>query len=443
VIIRNATILCFQDLSQRKGVDLRIADGRVVEIGQGLDRPGSTSDSARSAARGEELIDASGLYLIPGLVNLHAHTAMTLLRGAAEDVNEERWFNDYVWIYERNLEPEDVYVGTLLGAAEMLLSGVTCVADHYFHMDQAFAAYKTAGMRADLSWVVFGTGEDWEKRVEQTFEFLNEYRDKDPRITLSLGPHSPYICPHPFLRRVSDGASEMGLKMHIHVSETGEQVQSSLAEHGKTPVEVLWDTEVLRPGTILAHAYYATDSDLELIRDSGAGVAHCAKTYLKFGDVHDFLPRALTAGVKVGLGTDGPCSNNTLSIFEAARDAAYIAKSDRDDAEVAPIAEVLPLVHRGGEILGFPGYGRIEEGGLADLVLIDPAAANMVPEHNVFANLLFSLNERNIHTVVVDGRVVVRQGALVNIEIKEVIAKTVEIVSRITNRDYDGPLQRY
>ena len=159
-----------------------------------------------------------------------------------------------------------------------------------------------------MSWAVFGTGKDWEKRIEQTFEFLNEYRDKDPRITLSLGPHSPYICPHPFLRRISDRASEMGLKTHIHVSETGEQVQSSLAEHGKTPVEVLWGTEVLRPGTILAHAYYATDSDLELIRDSGAGVAHCAKTYLKFGDVHDFLLRALTAGVKVGLGTDGPCS---------------------------------------------------------------------------------------------------------------------------------------
>ncbi len=180
-----------------------------------------------------------------------------------------------------------------------------------------------------------------------------------------------------------------------------------------------------------------------MIRDSGAGVAHCAKTYLKFGDVHDFLLRALEAGVRVGLGTDGPCSNNTLGIFEAARDAAFIAKSVRDDAEVAPIAEVLSLVHRGGEILGFPGYGRIQEGSLADLVLIDPATANMVPEHNVFANLLYSLNERNIHTVIVDGRVVVRAGALVNVDLSEVVAETVEILKRITNRDYDGPLQRY
>jgi 5-methylthioadenosine/S-adenosylhomocysteine deaminase len=132
-----------------------------------------------------------------------------------------------------------------------------------------------------------------------------------------------------------------------------------------------------------------------------------------------------------------------LSIFEAARNAAFIAKSVRDDAEAAPIAEVLPLVHRGGEILGFPDYGRIREGSLADLVLIDPATANMVPEHNVFANLLYSLTERNIHTVVVDGRVVVRQGTLVNIDLKELIRKTVEILTRITNRDYDGPLQRY
>jgi 5-methylthioadenosine/S-adenosylhomocysteine deaminase len=310
-------------------------------------------------------------------------------------------------------------------------------------MDRAFEAYRKAGMRADLSWAVFGAGDGWEQQADQTLEFVREYRDRDSRINLSLGPHSPYICPHAFLRRIADQAGELDLKMHIHVSETREQVERSLSEHGRTPVEVLRDTGVLRSTTILAHAYYATESDLELIRDAGAGAAHCAKTYLKFGDVHDFLLRASAAGVKVGLGTDGPCSNNTLSIFEAARDAAFIAKSHRDDAEAAPIAEVLPLVHRGGEILGLPGYGRIEVGGLADLVLIDPAAPNMVPEHDVFANLLYALNERNIHTVIVDGKVVVRRGALVNLDLKEVIAKTIEIVSRITNRAYDGPLQRY
>lgn len=431
MIIRNATILSFKDLSRRSGVDLRIAEGRIREIGESL--PNGS----------EELIDASGMYLIPGLVNLHSHTAMTLLRGAAEDVNAERWFNDYVWIYERNLQPEDVYVGTLLGAAEMLLSGVTCVADHYFHMDQAFRAYQQAGMRADLSWAVFGAGEGWQGQYEQALEFLREYRDKDHRITLSLGPHSPYICPQSFLRQVAEKAEEMQLKMHIHVSEEPGQVQDSLAALGKTPVEVLRDTGILRQGTILAHAYYATDGDLELIRDSGAGVAHCAKTYLKFGDVNDFLLHALSAGVKVGLGTDGPCSNNTLSVFEAARDAAFIAKSSRRDAEVAPIAEVLPLVHRGGEILGLPGYGRLQEGCPADLVLIDPATPNMVPEHNAFASLLYSFSERNVHTVFVDGRVVVRRGVLANIDLGEVFAKSVEIVSRITNRDYEGPLRRY
>jgi len=431
LIIRNATTLCFQKLSRRSGVDVRLAEGHIREIGRDL------------PADGEELIDASGMYLIPGLVNLHSHTAMTLLRGAAEDVNEQRWFNDYVWIYERNLQPEDVYFGTLLGAAEMLLAGVTCVADHYFHMDRAFEAYQQAGMRADLSWTVFGTGEGWQKQFEHTLEFVREYRDREPRINLSLGPHSPYICPQSFLRQVAEKAAELDLKMHVHACETGEQVEQSLSEHGKTPVEILHDTGVLRPGTILAHSYYATNRDLEMIRECGAGVAHCAKTYLKFGDVNDFLLRALAAGVKVGLGTDGPCSNNTLSIFEAARDAAFIAKSSRDDAEVAPIAEVLPLVHRGGEILGLPAYGQLQEGSLADLVLIDPATPNMVPEHNVFANLLYSLNPRNIHTVIVDGRIVVRQGSLVNIDLGEVMAKSTEIVSRITNRDYDGPLQRY
>ncbi len=131
---------------------------------------------------------------------------MTLLRGAAEDCTVEDWFNRHIWRYERALRPEDVYWGTLLGAAEMLLAGVTCAADHYFHMDRAWEAYRESGMRADLAWAVFGTGEGWERQWAQALEFSRAFAGRDPRLTVSLGPHSPYICPESFLRTAAEAA---------------------------------------------------------------------------------------------------------------------------------------------------------------------------------------------------------------------------------------------
>jgi 5-methylthioadenosine/S-adenosylhomocysteine deaminase len=435
MIIRRATLIDLAATavgSGRDPADLRIEGGRVAEIGRHL--PASAS---------EEVIDASGMYLLPGLVNAHAHTAMTLLRGAAEDVREESWFNEHIWIYERNLKPEDVYWGTLLGAAEMLRAGVTWVADHYFAMEQAFRAYRQAGMRADLAWAVFGAGEGWDAQYQEALEFTLAYRQREPTITVSLGPHSPYICPPAFLRRVAEKAGELGLRMHVHVAEVERQLRRSLEQTGMTPVEVLESTGVLREGTILAHACYATDRDLERIRISGAGVAHCAKTYLKFGDLPDLLPRALEAGVPVGLGTDGPASNNALSIFETARDAALLAKCARRDPTVAPLAAVLPLVHGGGRLLGLPGYGRIEAGSLADLVLLDPRTPNLQPESDLRANLLYSLQERDVHTVIVDGRVVVREGRLLSVDLEELYARVREITARLRTRTSDRPLQRY
>jgi 5-methylthioadenosine/S-adenosylhomocysteine deaminase len=164
---------------------------------------------------------------------------------------------------------------------------------------------------------------------------------------------------------------------------------------------------------------------------------------MKFGDVRDFLPRALAAGVRVGLGTDGPASNNTLSIFETARCAALLAKSAVRDARAARIGEILPLCHAGGEVLGLAGYGRLEEGSLADLVLLDPRTPSMVPEHDVFANILYSLGERNVHTVIVDGKVLVREGRLLHLDMEELRRRAAEITSRLVAGAAGQPLQRY
>jgi len=360
MILRGATIL--------DGVDVHIAEGRIRRI---VATRGTARAAGDPAAADQQVLDCRGLYLIPGLVNTHSHTAMTLL----------------------------------LGAAEMLLGGVTCVADHYFHIDRAWEAYRESGMRADLAWAAFGAGEGWQRQWAEALEFSRAFAGREPRLAVSLGPHSPYICPESFLRTATEAAG------------------------------------VLRPGTVLAHA--ATDRALTIIREHGAGIAHCAKTYLKFGALPDILPRALAAGVTVGLGTDGPASNNTLNIFETARDAALLAKCARGDPSVARVGEVLPLCHRVGEVLGLPGYGRVEEGSLADLVLLDPRHPALVPEHDLFANLLYSLGERSVHTVIVDGKVVVREGRLLTIDLEDLRRRAGEIASRLVRAAGQAPIQSY
>jgi len=430
MLIRDTAVLSLGDLSFREHTDVLIQGNRVLRLGSNLDTSADT-------------IEGSGCYLIPGLVNLHSHTAMTLLRGVAEDVTVEDWFNSHIWLYEKNLTPYDVYVGTLLGAAEMLLSGVTWVADHYFHMDQAAQAYMDAGMRADLAWAVFGVGDGWEARYEEALDFTRAFKDHDPRISVSLGPHSPYLCPDHFLKTVATLAGELGLDMHIHASEEEAQVSRTLQERDMTPIEVLDRTGVLRERTILAHAYYATDKDLRLIRDSGAYIAHCPKTYMRFGDVNDLLPRALRNGAHVGLGTDGAASNSTLSIFEAARDAALLAKCAARDSTVARIGEVFPMLFAGGEALGADGYGSIEEGALADLVLIRAGTPGMHPAHNLLANMLYSLDDRCVDTVLVDGRVVVRGGRLVNIDLDGLYREAAACAERLTRSICGAPLQVY
>ncbi len=435
--IKNISILSFKDQSVQKNMDVTIREGRISKISEG-----GVVSAPVSGNLNEIIIDGTGKYIIPGLINAHAHTAMTLLRGVAEDVSVDDWFNKHVWIYEQSLTPDDVYTGTLLGAAEMLLSGVTAVADHYFAMDRAFEAYEKSGMRANLAWAVFGTGSEADKQFGTAMNFTKMYRSKSSRISISLGPHSPYICPEEFLVKVAGVSGELNIPMHIHVSETEDQVVQSLKKTGLTPVQVLDKTGILKEGTILAHAYWATDKDLELIKKRRAGIAHCAKTYMKFGDVNDLLPRAVKAGVKIAFGSDGLASNNTVNIFETARDAALLAKCSTSSPETGKINEILPVLN-GGNVIGLKNYGEIKEGVLADLVIIDPSTPNMMPGYNIFADILYSLNNRNVDTVIVDGKVVVENGKLLTIDVAELREKALETSKRMVATVSDRPLQSY
>ena len=430
MIIKDGTILHFKDLSVEKA-DILIKGSKIERIAKNIE-----------SAPGEDVIDAKDFYIASGFANAHAHVPMVLFRGSAEDVKSTDWFNKYIWVYEQNLTPHDIYIGALLGAAEMLLNGVTTVFDHYFEMQEIFKAFTEAGIRGDLAWAVFGRGENSDENFKRAMEFTENYIEKSDLITISLGPHSPYICPESFLEKVADISKQSGLKVHIHVSEEEWEVEKSLKETGKTPIAYLNSLGILKEGTILAHAYYATDEELRIIKDTGARIAHAAKTYMRFGFMKDLLPRALKAGVDIALATDSPASNANLSIFEVARDAALLAKLSVKDAEAGRIEQIVPLLSRGAAFTG-KHVGQVKESYLADLVLIKKDSVSLVPETNIFANILYSLSARDIDTVLVNGNIVVKHGALVNIDLGEVLKEARKSAKHLIVRKTDKPMQTF
>lgn len=418
-----------------RGHDIDIAGDRIEAVA-----PSGSND----AAPGAEVVDASGMLAIPGLINTHAHVPMGIFRGLAEDVDIETWFNEYMWPLESNLTAEDVFWGMQLGLAEMIAAGVTSVADHYFHMDRAVEAVDRAGTRAALGWAVFGN--QGTEGVERTTSFAREYRGaSEGRITTWLAPHAPYTCDDEFLRSVAAEAERHEFGIHIHAAETADQTAAGLAADGRTPIRVLEDAGVLQHPTILAHCCGVTPEDIELMAERSCGVAHAPKTYLKLGMGSAPVIALRRAGVAVGLATDGPVSNNTLDILESLRLMALVAKHEAGDPGVMPVAEALTIATRGSaRVFGLPNdIGHLAPGFLADVVLIDLGGAHNQPPHDPAANLVYSTRASDVRTVICNGRILMRDRVLLTLDLEEIRARVGESMERLSQRVPESRIQLY
>jgi len=415
--------------------DVVVRGRRIAEI-----RP--TRELEPGAVR--EVIEGRGLLAMPGLINTHAHVPMGIFRGLAEDVDIETWFNDYMWPLESNLTPDDVYWGMLLGLAEMIQSGVTSVADHYFHMDRAADAVEAAGMRAALGWAVFG--DQGAAGVERTASFAADYDGAAAgRITTWLAPHAPYTCDAGFLRAVAHEAERLDLGIHIHAAETADQTRASLEAHRRTPIQILDDTGVLDRPTILAHCCGVTPADLKLMSKRPCGVAHAPKTYLKLAMGAAPVARMREAGIPVGLATDGPVSNNTLDILESLRLMAMVAKHDSGNPRSMTVAESLTIATRGSaRVYGRPDdLGHLDAGFLADLILVDLTGPHTQPLHDVPAALVYAARASDVRTVVCDGKVLMRDRRLLTIDLDEVVTRVADGMERLSRRVPGSRIQLY
>lgn len=382
----------------------------------------------------DEIIDCDGLLATPGFINTHTHIPMVLFRGLVEDVSVQAWFNDYIFPLESNLTPEDIYWGALLGIAEMIENGITSVADHYFFMDQVAEAIQDGGMRANLVWALFS--HNGEKMLDQSCQFIQRWQGaSNRRITTWLGPHAPYTTGPDYLRLCAVRAKDLGVGIHIHVSETAEQVSLSLKDFGITPIKMLEETGVLDVPTILAHCLFPSDEDIKILSDKPSGIAHAPKTYQKLGMGTTPLYKYLNAGIPVGLATDGAASSNTLDIMEQMREMVLTQKSFAADPTIMPVSEALEIAFPGSAkvMQNIDKLGDITPGKLADITLLRQDGLNVFPRYNPAANLIYSSRASDVDTVICDGKVLMLHRKLLTIDKKQVkqeISKRLERLSK-------------
>ena len=377
--------------------------------------------------------------LIPGLINLHTHAAMTLLRGLADDKPLMTWLNDHIWPAETKLlSQEFVLDGTELACAESLRAGVTCFADMYFYHDTAAAAVRKAGMRAALGGAIleFPTpyASDAEAYIHRAVAARQDF-DFDPTLKLLLSPHAPYTVSDATFERVAAIAAEMDVQMMVHIHETASEITDSLKQYKERPIARLDRLGVIGPNLIAVHCVHLNQAEIELFAAKGVHVAHCPVSNLKLGSGIAPIHAMLKANVNVGIGTDGTASNNRLDMLAEARLAGLLQKGVTGDAAALPAFKLLEMSTLApAKALGWDAeIGSLLPGKACDMVALNLDTIETQPVFDPLSHLFYAAGREHVSHVWVDGKVVLENGKLTRLDEAELIIKAKSWASRVAN----------
>ena len=412
--------------------NIGIADGRIAFAG--ADPQQAAAFRARCGTSLRE-IDGRGKVAMPGLVNLHNHVSMSLMRSYADDMPLMPWLTEKIWPFEAKLDGEDIYLGARLGIAEMLLGGTTTFVDMYWHSDRVADAVTETGIRG----VVCPTfvGASYDAFEPEALRMAEKYASGGhDRVQIMLAPHAPYTCPPETLKKTLKIAEQYGLGIQIHISETLDEQQTIREQYGKTPVEHLRDVGLFERPVLAAHCVYVNDSDIEIMARYGVSVAHNPQSNMKLASGIAPVVQMLAAGVNVGIGTDGPSSNNDLDMWDEMRTASLLQKVATGDASVLPAYETLRMATVGGACaVGMEGeLGVVAPGARADLILVDMGGTHWAPGNDPIAGLVYNAKSTDVDTVLVDGRILVERGELIGTDTVALVREASRRVERIERR---------
>lgn len=388
----------------------------------------------------QESIQLPSHALLPGLVNAHAHSPMTLLRGLADDLPLMDWLNNHIWPAEQAFLAEDFMVdGTQLAIAEMIRSGTTCFNEHYLFPEVSAQATIPTGMRAGIGLHVFNVPTPWASTMEERFrkglKAYESYKD-EPLLSFSMAPHAPYTVDDETFLRVKAISEENNLPIHLHLHETADEISMSMGSYGKRPIERLHALGLLSDRFQAVHMTQLTDSDIELLQKTGTHVTTCPESNLKL--VSGFCPvqSLLDAGVNVSLATDGAASNNDLDMFSEMRTMALLEKAVSKNPMAVSAEDALQIATlNGAKAMGLADkIGSIEPGKLADVIAVDFDSFSTQPIYNPISHLVYAMNSQQVSDVWVAGKRLLENKRLTTLNEADILEKAKAWKARIKHR---------
>jgi 5-methylthioadenosine/S-adenosylhomocysteine deaminase len=408
---------------------LIIEGNRINEVGMG--EPRWNDD--------DYVINLHGGLVLPGLVNTHNHTPMSLLRGYADDLPLQEWLSEKMWPLEAKYIPEMTYWASLLSQVEMLKSGTTTFADMYDNMDRVAEGVVQSGMRAVLSRGVIGlcSREEQIRKLKEAVEFVSRWHGgAGGRITAMFSPHSAYTCPKDYLIQIIEKARELKLPIHTHLSETEREVEQTVREHGERTVHFLNRIGLFDGPTLVAHAVHVDESELDVLAEKDVKVSHNPISNLKLGSGIAPVPKMLKKGITVSLGTDSSASNNNLDLFEELRMVALLHKGVHQEPTLIPASQALEMATLGGARALFleNEIGSLETGKKADLIVLDIDQPHYTPTNNLLSHVVYAGRGSDVKHVMIDGRWVVWNREIITVDEEEILFEAERALQHLLER---------
>ncbi len=381
----------------------------------------------------DKVIDGTDRLVIPGLINAHTHSYMALLRNVADDLPFEDWLFGHIEPIEDKLTPEDAYWGACLAILEMMKSGTTCFSDMQMHIHQTSRAVSQSGMRAVISRGLVGSGDDeaGQVRLREAYEEKEAWKDQ-PRLTYFLGPHAPYSCDEDFQRIVAAEASKNQMGVHIHLSESVNEVENIRSQYGASPIALAKRAGLFDGLAAAAHCVHVDEADLDILKECQVSVITNPASNMKLGNGFAPVPDMLAKGINVCIGTDGAASNNSLNMFHEMNLLGLIHKGVRQKADCVSAREIFRMATiRGARALGMEEMtGSIQVGKKADLAILDLRTPSMTPRNDLLAGLCYSANGSEVETVIIDGEITMENRRVLTLDEERIYKE----ISRICRR---------
>jgi len=382
------------------------------------------------------VINCRGKIVMPGFINAHNHTPMSILRNYADDLKLMDWLFNKIFPIEDKLTPEAVHAAANLAILEMLKSGTTCFSDMYFFMDMVAQAVGNSGMRAVLSRGLQGESgeEELDYRLKENIEFYKGYHNAfSGRVKVMFGPHAVYTCSLPYLQKVANKATQMNIPVQMHLSETRDEVKNCIEKYGMSPIKLADSIGLLNERTLAAHCVVIDNEDIDILHKRKVNVVHNPGSNMKLGSGVAPIIKLLGKGVNVALGTDGASSNNNLDMLEEMRMAAYLQKVFTEDPTALPVDQVIKMATvNGARALGMNDLGKIETGMKADIIIIDTEKAHYYPKYNAKASLVYSGNAGDVETVIIDGRIIMKDKEVLTMDEERILFDAQEWAEKLT-----------